>query len=271
MSPLSKALSIALSLAASAPSIYSFSTVPSITTSSSRVSSPTFPIRMADTETSEESNETPEAPADAATEPEPEDPEITALKSQIAALETDVKSKRSSLSSIQELADRYSKEGYARQVALMENNKRIRGANMADSKYAARASVIRTFMPVLDDLDTVADNFAGDEFATSLSALRSEFVNSLGQLGMSEYVASVGDVVDGRRIVAVDEEYSEEVAKGAVVSVLRNGLEVKGNVVRPAKCVGSLGSEEVEEDAAADEGAAKEGEGEQGGEEAAAE
>lgn len=206
---------------------------------------------MSETETSDESptNESSETKSE---EP-PEDPAITELKLTIAQLETEVKQKKTSLSNLQEAADRYTKAGYARQVALVENNKRMRGANMADNKGVARAAVIETFLPVLDDLDAVWSKYEGDEFVKSLSALRTEFMNSLHELGVTEYEAKVGDVVDGGRIVSVAEEHSEELGKGTVINVLKTGLEISGNVVRPAECVGSLGSEKVEEEKATEE------------------
>ena len=206
---------------------------------------------MSDTETSDASP-TNEA-SETQTEEPPEDHAITELKSTIAQLETEVKQKKTSLSNLQEAADRYTKAGYARQVAQVENNKRMRGANMADNKGIARAAVIETFLPVLDDLDAVWSKYEGDEFAKSLSALRTEFMSSLHELGVTEYEAKVGDVVDGGRIVSVSEEHSEEFGKGTVISVLKKGLEISGNVVRPAECVGSLGSDKVEEETAAEE------------------
>lgn len=212
---------------------------------------------MSDTETSQEptANESTEEE-----ETKEEDPEVTSLKEQISKLEGEIKAKKSSIASIQEMADRYTKSGYARQVALVENNKRMRGANMADDKFAARANVVSTFLPVLDDLDGVSAKYEGDEFAKSLGALRSEFMNSLATLGVCEYDAQVGDVVDGGRVVATSEEYSEECAKGTVVSAVRNGFEISGNVVRPAECVGSLGSEKTDEEAESKEDVAEAGE-----------
>jgi molecular chaperone GrpE (heat shock protein) len=99
---------------------------------------------MADTDTDTETSEEPSAESNEAPTQE-EDPAITELKATIAKLESEVKTKKSSIQALQDAADRYTKAGYARQVALVENNKRMRGANMADNKDAARASVVETF------------------------------------------------------------------------------------------------------------------------------
>lgn len=203
------------------------------------------------------------ATADAAAEEKPEepplDPEVVELKESITNLESDLKAKKTQLNNLKEMAEKYSSTGYARQVALVENNKRMRGANMADNKSAARATVLQSFLPVLEELDVVGQRYEGNAFAKTLDAgLRSELDNALGELGVSEYAVESGQAMDVGRVVAVEEEYSEEFAKGTVIRAVKSGLEISGNVVRPAEVVGSLGSESAE--AEAEEGAGEEGE-----------
>jgi len=207
---------------------------------------------MSDTEISEETTAEGTGGETPAEEPQ-EDPAVTELKQTIAKLELEIKSKKSNLQNLQEMADRYSSAGYARQVAMVENNKRMRGENMADTKYAARAGVIQTFLPVLDDLDALGAKYEGDSFASSLGALRTEFFNSLQELGVTEFGAKAGEPVDGSRVVAVEDTYSDEFSKGTVVSLLKSGFEIKGNIVRAAECVGSLGSEKVDENSSSAE------------------
>lgn len=194
-------------------------------------------------ELTEESPETAEAE-----EEEPaEDPEVTELKATISTLESTLKSKRSELTSLRDMADKYSPSGYARQVALVENNKRMRGANMADSKSAARASVLQSFLPALEEMEAIGAKYDGIDFARTLqSGLTLEFENNLKELGVTEYGVESGEEMIMGRVVAVTEEYSEEVAKGSVITPLRGGLEIEGNVVRPAECVASLGSESAQ-------------------------
>jgi len=142
------------------------------------------------------------------------------------------------------MADKYSSAGYAREVAKGQNNKRLRSANMGNNKMAARASVLQTFLPVLDELDVVGTKYEGNAFASTLdSGLRSELKTSLADLGVTEFNVEVGDNIDSGRVVAIEEVYSDEAKKGTVISVLKSGLEISGNVVRPAEVVGSLGSE----------------------------
>lgn len=213
---------------------------------------------------SEEENATVEDSAAAANEAEAEaeepklDPEMVALKESIASLESDLKAKRANLKNVKEMADKYTSTGYARQVALLENNKRMRGANVADGKTAARATVLQSFLPVLDELDAVGRKYEGNAFAKTFDAgLRGQFELSLGELGASEYIVEVGQQMEVGRVVAVEEELSEEFEKGTVIRPLKSGIELSGNVVRPAEVVGSLGSESAEpEEAGEDAGEA---------------
>lgn len=231
-----------------------------VTTSTWRASPAikTLAVRHMSEESAEESNVGTEEAADSVSEesePVAEnklDPAVVELKENIAKLEADVKRKKGELADLKEMAERYSQTGYARQVALLENNKRRRGENVADNKSAARAKVIQSFVPVLDELDAVAARYEGNSFAKSLDALRSGMKSSLGELGVSEFVVGAGDAVDSR-VVAVDEQFSEEFAAGTVISALTSGLEIQGNIVRAAKVVASLGVENSEEEGAAEE------------------
>lgn len=179
-----------------------------------------------------------------------EDKLVKELKESIASLESSLKAKKTQLSNLKDMADKYSSAGYARQVALVENNKRMRGADVADNTSANRASVLQSFLPVLDELGNLGQQYANNGFAKTLnSGLRSELDKALNELGVTEYMAESGQAVIGsnnnvaRRVVAVEEEYSEEYAKGKVIRPLKSGLEIKGNVIRPAEVVGSLGQE----------------------------
>ncbi|KAL3791976.1 hypothetical protein ACHAW5_002621 [Stephanodiscus triporus] len=191
--------------------------------------------------------------------------EVEELRLTIASLESSIKAKRSQLSNLKDQADKYSPAGYARQVASVENAKRVRGANVADDKTAARASVLRTFLPAFDELDVLGRRYDGNAFANTFdSGIRSELESSLRDLGVSEYVVSAGQsILDVGRVVAVEQEHSEEHPRGTAIRMLKAGMEISGNVIRPAEVVGSLGSEEdIATVAAAAEGVEGEGEGE---------
>jgi hypothetical protein len=60
---------------------------------------------------------------------EEEDPEIKAIKDEITELESTLKSQRTTLAYTKDSADEYTKSGYARKVAEMENMRRIRSVS----------------------------------------------------------------------------------------------------------------------------------------------
>jgi molecular chaperone GrpE (heat shock protein) len=185
-----------------------------------------------------------------------EDKLVKELKESIASLESSLKAKKLQLSNLKDTADKYSSAGYARQVALVENNKRMRGANVADNKSASRSVVLQSFLPVLDELETLGQQYESNNFAKTLnSGLRSELDKALNELGVTEYMVESGMTMGTAvgRVVAVEEEYSEEYAKGTVIRPLKSGLEIKGNVIRPAEVVGSLGKQSADEPVAAED------------------
>lgn len=120
------------------------------------------------------------------------------------------------------------------------------------------ATILRSFLPVKDKLDMLRQSYGEDEFGQAYVALAGNFNTCLAEMGVTDYTVSPGDPVDRRRVVVVEEEYSTEFAKDTVVQPLKLGLELKGNVIRLAECVGSLGDES--EAAAAAEEEEEEGE-----------
>jgi hypothetical protein len=58
-----------------------------------------------------------------------ENAEVTAIKEEIAKLEEQVKEKHRQLLTVKDLAEEYSKVGYARKVAEMENMRRFRSVS----------------------------------------------------------------------------------------------------------------------------------------------
>ena len=175
-------------------------------------------------------------------EPE-EDPEVVAIKESIADLEAKIKAKRNDLASLIDLVETYSKAGYARKVAEMDQIRKMRGAASKSNEFTAKATILQDFLPVLDELVALDDKYADDDFAKSYKALRWDLNNAMTALGMSEYAPEVGAVADASRFIAVEEHYSDDFAKGTIIAPVSVGLELQGNVMKMAECVVSLGSE----------------------------
>jgi len=174
------------------------------------------------------------------------DPEVKALKDEIAELESTLKQKNRDLNQSERMADEYTQSGYARKVAEMEELRKRRKASNVDSKSTAEASVVQEFLPVLDRLQSLNEEYTNDEFAKKYSALAWDFNNALKELGMEQFAICEGDVIDKRRMEVVEEEYSAAIVKGSVIKPITMGYELKGNVIRLAQVVGSLGVEEEE-------------------------
>mmetsp|Transcript_2037 Transcript_2037/g.3695 ORF Transcript_2037/g.3695 Transcript_2037/m.3695 type:complete len:305 (-) Transcript_2037:142-1056(-) len=172
--------------------------------------------------------------------------ETKAIKKEIELLESQLKAKNRELDSIEKMAEQYTKAGYARKVAEMEQIKKTKVAASADKMVTAKASVLQTFLPVVDELKILSDKYKQEDFATKYSALSRDFNGALTDMGVEEYVIAEGDVVNASRATAVREEHSDSVAKGCVIEALASGYELGDNVMRKAQVVASLGAK-VEE------------------------
>lgn len=82
-----------------------------------------------DTEARSEGEEAPAAAEGGEEEPQ-EDPEVVAIKEEIAKLESTLKEKRRELAYVSDKAEDFSKSGYARKVAEMENMRRARSVSL---------------------------------------------------------------------------------------------------------------------------------------------
>eukprot|EP00547_Thalassionema_nitzschioides_P003008 CAMPEP_0194205568 /NCGR_PEP_ID=MMETSP0156-20130528/4810_1 /TAXON_ID=33649 /ORGANISM="Thalassionema nitzschioides, Strain L26-B" /LENGTH=278 /DNA_ID=CAMNT_0038931871 /DNA_START=37 /DNA_END=873 /DNA_ORIENTATION=- len=178
----------------------------------------------------------------------PEDPEVVALKEDIKTFESELRAKRNNLSNVLDSADRYTQGGYARQVAQMEDMKRIRLSMQSSNKDTAKAGVVQNFLPVLEELEKVRETYKDQEFGSKYSGLTSAMSAALQELGVSDYTVKEGDEINVQRMQVVEEEYSEQFSKGTVIRPVSVGMEISGNVMQMAKVVGSLGSEKAEDE-----------------------
>lgn len=224
-----------------------------------------FVLKAADADDAESDDSAEEVAAEApVTDDEPKEEEseevddVEAIKKETAELENTLKNKNRELDSIEKMADQYTELGYARKVAEMEEVKKSKTKASAGTKNVAKASVLQNFLPVVDEFKVLTAKYEGDEFAQKYSALSSNFNSALTDMGVAEYDVAEGDVVDSRRVTAVEELHSDDVAKGCVIKAVNTGYEMDGNIMRMAGAAVSLGPEggeapeESEESAAAD-------------------
>jgi len=117
----------------------------------------------------------------------------------------------------------------------------------SSNKFAATASILAEFLPTLDKLNELRSQYADDPFGKQYGALPGALKEAFSEMGAEEYAASVGEKIDNTRIAVLESEYSEEHPVGTVLRPVRTGMELKGNVIRMAECVASLGPENQEE------------------------
>eukprot|EP00980_Cylindrotheca_fusiformis_P030440 scaffold24812_cov171-Cylindrotheca_fusiformis.AAC.3 len=181
----------------------------------------------------------------------PEDPEVVALKEEIAKLEGELKAKQATLSYAQDQVEEYSKGGYARKVAEMENMRRVRSSMNSSSRSSATAAALSDFLPVYDKFKELKEKYEGNEFGAKFGSLSMEA--SFAKMGVTEYTVEPGQKVDNYRVAAVEMEHSTDFEKDTVLRPVDSGLELEGNVIRAALCVASAGPEEDAAAAAASE------------------
>lgn len=184
----------------------------------------------------------------------PEDPEVTALKESIAELEATLKDKKSKIQYELDRCEEYSKSGYARKVADMENMKRVRSNIASTTKASATAAVLKDFLPIYDTLNNLRGMFSEDEFGKKYSELNLQ--QTFTNLGVTDFDVEAGQAINNFRMKVLESEVSAEHPKDTVLRQVAPGLELDGNVIRAAMCVSSVGAEEeTEESSEGEEGA----------------
>lgn len=175
-----------------------------------------------------------------------EPPEVKELKERIAELESTLKEKKSSLQYNLEQCEEYSKSGYARKVAGMENMKRVRSNIASTSQSSATAAVLRDFLPMYDTLNALKGAHGDDEFGVKYGELNLQ--QAFQNLGVSSYSLNPGETINNFRMKVLESEQSTEQPKDTVLREVATGLDVGGNVIKAAACISSSGAGEDEDE-----------------------
>ena len=117
----------------------------------------------------------------------------------------------------------------------------------SSNKQGAVASTLAQFLPVYDKLGELNSAYEEDDFGKQYGALFTSMKQAFNDLGTAEYTVSEGDQVDSMRMAVIESEHSTAQPADTVLRVISSGLELQGNVVRPAEVVASLGEETAEE------------------------
>jgi len=144
-----------------------------------------------------------------------------------------------------ELAD--AKEQMLRQMAEFDNFRKRKNKESVEWSQAARESLLRDLLPVVDDFDRVFRNHAGDNDAQwqGVALIYDKFLAVLKSQGLTP-MNPVGKPFDPEFHDALITVPRDDVAPGTVVEVHENGYLVNDRVLRHAKVIVSKAAENVE-------------------------
>jgi molecular chaperone GrpE (heat shock protein) len=93
-----------------------------------------------------------------------------------------------------------------------------------------------------DTFNTLNEQYSDDEFGTKYSELNLQ--QTFTTLGVTPFNVVPGDKINNFRMKVLESENSTEQPKDTILREVASGLELSGNVIRPASCISSNGSGE---------------------------
>jgi molecular chaperone GrpE len=126
-----------------------------------------------------------------------------------------------------------------RAVAELTNVNRRRKQDMETLAQLAQESLVRSILPVLDDIDRAllaAKGREGDPFYSGLMMIRERLWQTLGKEGL-EPIDAKGAPFDPELHEAVAQQPGEDEPPGTVLEVVLPGYRFRGRVLRHANVV----------------------------------
>lgn len=111
----------------------------------------------------------------------------------------------------------------------------------SSSRAGATAAVLSKFLPVIDTLSGLRERYGEDNFGRQYNTLAGEMRGAFTKLGVTEYTTVTGERIDSMRMSVISAEHSSEYPIDTVIRPVSMGMELQGNVIRMAECIGSLG------------------------------
>ena len=131
------------------------------------------------------------------------------------------------------------REDRLRALAEVRNNQRRAAENERRVEQAARASVYRSVLPVLDQMEMALDQdleaISVRQLADGVRIARDELTKVLTDQGVSRIDPGVGDPFDPVRHEAMLRQEAEGIETDHIVMILQPGYAVGERVLRPAK------------------------------------
>jgi len=127
------------------------------------------------------------------------------------------------------------KDGWQRAVADFQNYKRRADAEKADTYQNAIGSIVRRYLPVLDDLErALAARPVEQPWADGVELIYRKLQAILDAEGVKRINAE-GQMFDPNFHEAILQEPAEGVESGCIIAVIQNGYTIGERVIRPAQ------------------------------------
>jgi molecular chaperone GrpE len=127
------------------------------------------------------------------------------------------------------------KDGWQRSVAEFQNYKRRVDCEKADAYQNAIGSVIKRYLPILDDLERALSTRPTDlAWVDGIELIYRKLQSILEAEGLKRIEAE-GQMFDPNFHEAILQEPSEDHASGQIIAVVQNGYMLGDRVVRPAQ------------------------------------
>ena len=126
------------------------------------------------------------------------------------------------------------KDGWQRSVAEFQNYRRRMEADKAETYQTAVGSIIKRYLPVLDDLERALGARPADlAWADGVELICRKLQSILEAEGLKRIEAD-GQKFDPNIHEAIAQEPAEGVESGTVIGIVRNGYMLGERVIRPA-------------------------------------
>jgi molecular chaperone GrpE len=138
------------------------------------------------------------------------------------------------LADAQAQADEY-KDGWQRSVADFQNYRRRVDAEKAETYQNAVGSIIKRYLPILDDLERALSARPVDQAWVDGIELIYRKVQSILEAEGLKRIEAEGQMFDPNFHEAIMQEPSEAYESGQVIAVVQNGYTLGDRVIRPAQ------------------------------------
>jgi molecular chaperone GrpE len=137
------------------------------------------------------------------------------------------------LAKLQAQADEY-KDGWQRSVADFQNYKRRVESEKAETYQTAVGSIIKSYLPVLDDLERALAACPADlPWVDGIELITRKLQTILEAEGLRR-IETDGQSFDPHFHEAISQEPSEDHESGQIIGVVQNGYMLGDRVIRPA-------------------------------------